>query len=250
MRFSVCIDALFRDRTQEEALEAVKAAGFDRFEFWGWWNRDLDSLHAKARTLGLSCAALCTRFVSLTDPAQRDAYLAGLNESIQVAKKMEAPILISQVGQDTGARRSFQHASVLAGLKAAVPLLEERGITLAIEPLNGKVDHIGVFLESSDEGFEIIRQTGSDRVKLLFDIYHQQITEGDIIHRIGANLDSIAHFHTAGVPGRHELDQGELNYPAIFTALDSWGYRGFVGLEYFPSQDVMAGLKTLPGRTL
>ncbi|MDR0670233.1 MAG: TIM barrel protein [Treponema sp.] len=250
MRFSVCIDALFRDRTQEEALEAVKAAGFDSFEFWAWWNRDLDSLRAKARNLGLSCAALCTRFVSLTDPAQRDAYLAGLNESIAAAKKLGAPILISQVGQDTGARRNFQRASVVAGLKAAAPLLEESGLTLAIEPLNGRVDHIGVFLQSSDEGFEIIRRTGSGSVKLLFDIYHQQITEGDILRRIGANLDSIAHFHAAGVPGRHELDQGELNYPAIFKALDGWAYRGLVGLEYFPSHDLMTGLKNLPGRAV
>jgi hydroxypyruvate isomerase len=245
MRFSICIDALFQGRSQEEALEAVKTAGFDHFEFWGWWNRDPEALGAKARSLGLSCRTFCTSMVSLTDPAQRDNYLAGLKESIAVAKKLGAPILISQVGQDTGARRSFQFMSVVAGLKAAAPLLEESGVTLAIEPLNGRVDHIGVFLESSDEGFEIVRLVGSDRVKLLFDIYHQQITEGDIIRRIDANLDSIAHFHAAGTPGRHELDRGELNYPAIFEALDRRGYGGFVGLEYFPSRDVMEGLEKL-----
>lgn len=245
MRFSVCIDILFRDRSQEDALEAVQAAGFDSFEFWGWWNRDLDSLSAKAGSLGLSCAALCTRFASLTDPAQREVYLAGLKESIVVAQKLGAKILISQVGQDTGARRSFQRTSVVTGLRAAAPLLEEGGITLAIEPLNGRVDHIGVFLESSDEGFDIIRQVASERVKLLFDIYHQQITEGDIIRRIGANLDSIAHFHAAGVPGRHELDQGELNYPAIFKVLNERGYRGFMGLEYIPTADTLEGLTKL-----
>jgi hydroxypyruvate isomerase len=250
MRFSVCIDALFRDRTREEALEAVKAAGFDTFEFWDWWDHDLDSLCAKARRLGLSCAALCTRFISLTDPAQRDAYLAGLKESIGAAKKLGAQVLISQVGQDTGARRSFQRGSVVAGLKAAVPLLEEGGLTLAIEPLNGRVDHIGVFLESSDEGFEMIRQVNSGSVKLLFDIYHQQITEGNIISRITANLDSIAHFHAAGVPGRRELDSGELNYPAIFRALDGRGCRAFMGLEYFPSADALEGLKKLRGPVL
>ncbi|MDR2786082.1 MAG: TIM barrel protein [Treponema sp.] len=246
MQFSVCIDALFRGRSQEEALEALKAAGFQAFEFWGWWDRNLDDLCAKARALGLSCAALCTRFISLTDPAQRNAYLAGLGETIEAAKKTGAKIIISQLGNDTGCRRDFQHRSIVAGLKAAVPLLEENnGITLAIEPLNGRVDHIGTYLESSDEGFEIVREVGSARVKLLFDIYHQQISEGDIISRIGANINSIAHVHAAGVPGRHELDQGELNYPAIFKVLDQKGYRGFVGLEYFPSQDVMSGLEKL-----
>jgi hydroxypyruvate isomerase len=245
MQFSVCIDALFRDRSQEEALEALKAAGFPAFEFWGWWDRDLEGLCAKARALGLSCAALCTRFIDLTDPPRRDAYLAGLGETIGAAKKAGAGIIISQLGNDTGRRRDFQHRSIVAGLLAAVPLLEESGLTLAVEPLNGRVDHRGTYLESSDEGFEIVREVGSGRVKLLFDFYHQQITEGDIISRINANLDSIVHFHAAGPPGRHELDQGELNYPAIFEALDRRGYQGFVGLEYFPSRDVIEGLEKL-----
>jgi hydroxypyruvate isomerase len=247
MQFSVCIDAVFRGRLQEEALDAVKVAGFRAFEFWHWWDRDLEGLCTKARALGLSCAALCTRSVSLTDPAQRDSYLAELKESIGAAKKTGANIIISQLGNDTGERRDFQRRSILAGLKAAVPLLEEGDVTLAIEPLNGRVDHIGVFLESSDEGFEIVRESGGGRVKLLFDIYHQQITEGDIISRITNNLDSIVHFHAAGTPGRHELDQGELNYPAIFKVLDERGYRGFMGLEYFPSRDVMVGLEKLRG---
>jgi hydroxypyruvate isomerase len=242
MQFSVCIDALFRGRPQEEALEAVKAAGYDRYEFWGWWDRDLEGLRTKAQNLGLTCHTFCTRSISLTDSAQRDRYLGGLKESIGVAKKLGAAFLISQLGQDTGARRSFQHKSAVAGLKAALPLLEESGITLAIEPLNGRVDHAGVFLESSDEGFDIVREVASDRVKLLFDIYHQQISEGDIISRINANLDHIIHFHAAGVPGRHELDRGELRYPAIFKALDERGYRGYTGLEYFPTAGTTAGV--------
>jgi hydroxypyruvate isomerase len=245
MQFSVCIDALFRGRTQEAALEALGAAGFSAFEFWGWWDRDLDGLCARARALGLSCVALCTRPIALSDPARREDYLTGLGDSIGVAKKTGAKIVISQLGNDTGYRRDFQHRSIVAGLKAALPLLEESGLTLAIEPLNGRVDHRGTYLESSDEGFEIIREVGSDRVKLLFDIYHQQITEGDIIRRIDANLDSIVHFHAAGTPGRHELDRGELNYPAIFEILDRRGYGGFVGLEYFPSGDVIEGLEKL-----
>jgi hydroxypyruvate isomerase len=245
MRFSVCIDALFRGRPQEEALEAVKAAGFDTFEFWGWWDRDLEALGAKARSLGLSCHTFCTRFISLTDPAQRDTYLAGLRDSILVAKKLGAGFIISQLGNDTGCRRDFQRRSIVAGLKAAAPLLEESGLTLAIEPLNGRLDHQGTYLEFSDEGFEIVREVGSEGVRLLFDIYHQQISEGDIIRRIDANLEYIVHFHAAGVPGRHELDRGELNYPAIFKFLDERGYRGFTGLEYFPAADAVEGLEKL-----
>jgi hydroxypyruvate isomerase len=243
MEFSVCIDAVFRGLDQNAALEAVKAAGFGYYEFWGWWNRDLDSLKAKAGSLDLRCAALCTRFISLTDPARREAYLEGLGESVKAAKKMGAGILISQVGEDTGAVRAYQHRSAVAGLRAAVPLLEESGITLVIEPLNGKIDHPGVFLESSGEGFELVEEAGSPMIKLLFDIYHQQITEGDVVRRISANVDKIGHLHTAGNPGRHELYSGELNYPWIFRAVEEAGYRGFAGIEYNSRENAAAGLR-------
>jgi hydroxypyruvate isomerase len=243
MEYSVCIDAVFRGLDQESALEGVKAAGFGYYEFWGWWNRDLDSLKAKADSLGLRCAAFCTRFISLTDPARREAYLEGLRESIGAAKKMGVKILISQVGEDTGAVRAFQHRSAAQGLKAAVPLLEESGVTLVIEPLNGKIDHPGVFLESSDEGFELVDQAGSPMIKLLFDIYHQQITEGDLTRRMGANIGKIGHLHAAGNPGRHELYTGELNYPWIFKTLEEAGYRGFAGIEYNSQGDALAGLR-------
>jgi hydroxypyruvate isomerase len=245
MNFSVCIDAVFRGADGPDALEQVKDCGFNGFEFWGWWNRDLDALQKKALALGLNCVAFCQRFITLTDPTQRDAYLATLKESIAAAKKMGTRLLISQVGNDTGAVREFQHRSVVAGLRAAAPLLEESGITLLIEPLNGRVNHTGTYLESSDEGFAIIDEVGSSNVKLLFDIYHQQVTEGDVIRRLTANIDRIGHFHCAGNPGRNELDQGELHYPAIFEAIAATGYTGYVGLEYFPLGDAAASLKRL-----
>ncbi|GHT69093.1 hydroxypyruvate isomerase [Spirochaetia bacterium] len=247
MRFSVCIDAVFKGLDQDAALEGVKAAGFLAYEFWGWWDRDIEGLRKKADALGLSCAAFCTRFISLTDPGLRPAYLEGLRESIAVAKKLGNKILISQVGSDTGAVRTFQHKSAIAGLRAAAPLLEESGVTLLIEPLNGRIDHIGTFLESSDEGFELVEEAGSKNIKLLFDIYHQQITEGDIIRRVTANISRIGHLHTAGTPGRHELFTGELDYRNIFKAIDKAGYSGFTGLEYFPQEDAVTGLKQIRG---
>jgi hydroxypyruvate isomerase len=245
VQFSVCIDAVFKDLDQDAALEKVKAAGFTAYEFWPWWDRDIAGLAEKADALGLVCTAFCTRFISLTDPGQRPAYLEGLKESIAAAKKLGSHLLISQVGNDTGAVRTFQHKSAAAGLKAAVPLLEESGVTLIIEPLNGKVNHPGTFLESSDEGFELVEESGSKNIKLLFDIYHQQITEGDIIRHVTANISRIGHFHAAGCPGRHELFTGELDYRNIFRAIDEAGYSGFTGLEYFPEGDAIPGLKQI-----
>jgi hydroxypyruvate isomerase len=247
VKFSICIDAVFSGMDVRIALAQTRELGFRYYEFWGWWDKDIDAL--KGATGGvrgaLSCVAFCTRFLNLTEPEQRGAYLVGLEESIGVAEKLGCTSLISQVGTDTGAARGFQRESVIAGIKAAVPLLEAHGITLLIEPLNGRVDHKGTFLESSDEALSILDAVGSERVKLLFDIYHQQISEGDVIRRIKSGVRHIGHFHAAGNPGRHELDRGELNYPAIFEAIDATGYIGLIGLEYQPEKDVIQGLKRL-----
>ncbi|MBR5261383.1 MAG: TIM barrel protein, partial [Oscillospiraceae bacterium] len=103
-------------------------------------------------------------------------------------------------------------------------------------PLNVKVDHPGYYLTSSAEAFELVREAGSPNVKVVFDIYHQQISEGNIIPNIRKNIGLIGHFHAADNPGRMEPGTGELNYRKIFAEIDSLGYRGFVGLEYKPSK--------------
>ena len=111
-----------------------------------------------------------------------------------------------------------------------------------IEPLNTKVDHPGYYLTSSAEAFEIVREVGSPNVKVVFDIYHQQISEGNIIPNITKNLDGIAHLHAAGHPGRNDLQFGENDYKNIFAAVDNAGYTGACGLEYRPLCDPEASL--------
>jgi hydroxypyruvate isomerase len=245
MNFSVCVDSVFTGVEMNSALEQVKACGFGFFEFWGWKNRDLEAIKKRADALGLSCGSICTSSFRRNDPASREEFLAGLKESIPAARKLGAKFLITQSGEDTGAVRPFQHKSIVAGLKAAAQVLKGTGITLLLEPLNTKVDHKGCYLESSGEGFEIIDETASKSVRLLFDIYHQQISEGDVIRRITDNLDKIGYVHAAGNPGRHELDSGELDYIRIFKAMEAAGYNGNAGLEYFPLGDPAGSLKKL-----
>ena len=245
MNFSICIDSIFKGMDSLDALDELKNAGFGVFEFWHWKTRDMNALAKKAGDLGLICAGLCTSSFSLTDPAERGTFISCLKESIDQAKKIGAKSLITQSGKKTGAERSFQRQAIIDGLKAAAPMLEDAGITLLLEPLNAKIDHPGIFLESSDEGFEILKNVGSPNVKLLFDIYHQQITEGDIIRRITSHINEIGHIHCAGNPGRHELDSGELDYRRIFRAIEEAGYRGYAGIEYFPAEPAARGLKSL-----
>ena len=124
-------------------------------------------------------------------------------------------------------------------------MLETAGRTLVIEPLNELVDHAGYYLIRSDEAFEIVEEVGSSNVKVVFDIYHQQISEGHLIRNIIQNIDKIGHFHAAGNPGRNELTRGEIHYPQVFEAIQSTNYEGYVGLEYWPVEPALEGLKTV-----
>lgn len=245
MIFSVCLETLFRGMDPTASMPLVRKAGLNAIEFWSWWNKDLVRMKKDKEALGLEVAAFCTRFVSLVDDSRHAEYLTGLKESVAAARDLGCSTLISTVGQDTELGRDLQHANLVKGLKACLPVLEEAGVTLVIEPLNLLVDHMGYYLSSSDEAFQIIDEVGSPSVKVLFDIYHQQITEGHLISRISRNIHKIGHFHAAGNPGRHELDLGEINYPAVFKAIDDLGYKGYVGLEYVPTGDPVTGLAKL-----
>lgn len=232
---SVCIDAVFEGKLYNEACASVKRAGISAIEFWGWWDCDLEALQAAQKTNGLDISACCTKFISLVDPDLRDDYLDGLEESIAAAQWLGTKILISQVGDfQVGVPREEQKQSLIDGLKEAAPMLENAGITLVIEPLNELVDHEGYFLIRSDEAFEIVDAVASPNIKVIFDIYHQQISEGHLIKNIVSNIDKIGHFHAAGNPGRHELQNGEINYPAVFKAIQDTDFEGYVGLEYWP----------------
>ena len=245
MKYSVCIDALYHGRDFLEGMREVREAGIGAFEFWSWWDKDVPGIAAEKERLGLEVAAICTKFTSLVDPAGHEAYLAGLRESIEAAKRLGCRRLISQVGADTGGDRAKQHRALCEWTKRSALTLEGTDMTLLLEPLNTAVDHKGYYLSSSGEAFALIEEVGSDRVKVLFDIYHQQITEGSIIRNIRENISKIGHFHAAGCPGRHELDTGELNYPNIFRAIRETGYRGYMGLEYFPEKPALEGLKKI-----
>ena len=107
-------------------------------------------------------------------------------------------------------------------------------MTIMLEPLNVLVNHPGYYLVTAGEGFDIVREVDHPLVKIVYDIYHQQVSEGNIIPSVTKNLDCIAHLHSAGHPGRHELQYGESDYKVIFDAIDKAGYTGACGLEYSP----------------
>jgi hydroxypyruvate isomerase len=250
MKFSVCIDAVYNKRDFIESMKSVKNTGINAFEFWAWWNKDLDAIKKAKEETGLELSAFCTTFVSLVDETKRQEYIEGLKESVEKAKFLGCSRLISQVGNElTEISRKEQHKSIVEGLKQSAPILEKEDITLVVEPLNILVNHKGYYLYSSDEAFEIVDEVGSPNIKILFDIYHQQIMEGNLISSIIGNIDKIGHFHAAGNPGRHELDKGEIKYSNIFREIDQTNFDGYIGLEYFPIEEPEDGLKKLAERS-
>ena len=130
------------------------------------------------------------------------------------------------------------------GIKQLMPQAEKLGITVCMELLNSKRDHDDYQCDHTSWGVELVKEVGSDRFKLLYDIYHMQIMEGDVIATIQENIDYIGHFHTGGVPGRNEIDETqELNYRRICEAIVETGYDGYLGQEFIPKRDPIASLK-------
>jgi len=130
------------------------------------------------------------------------------------------------------------------GLKRLMPIAEKHKVTLVMELLNSKVDHADYQCDHTGWGVDLCKAVGSDRFKLLYDIYHMQIMEGDVIATIKKSAPYIAHYHTGGVPGRHEIDETqEVFYPAIMRAIAETGYKGFVAQEFIPKKDPLTSLK-------
>jgi hydroxypyruvate isomerase len=245
LSFSACIEMLFRDRPFLDRIDAVAEAGLKAFEFWGWKDKDLEAIKERAGRHGLQIATfvLDTRG-AMVDGSKKADFLDGLKASLEAARRMGVRTLLCTVGQEIrGVERAQQHAAIVEKLKAGAPLLEDAGVTAVVEPLNVLVDHRGYYLSTSAEGLEIIDEVGSPNVRLLFDVYHQQITEGNVTQNLTSHIDRIGYIHVADVPGRHEPGTGELNYANILRAIEGAGYRGFIGLEYVPLGDATQSLR-------
>ncbi|MBP3699607.1 MAG: TIM barrel protein [Oscillospiraceae bacterium] len=246
MKLCVPIPCFFPSASSEEVCAAIRAVadlGYDTVELYDWRMLKPDDVRDVLIETGVELRSILVPENRLTAPACRELWLSSLQMTCEAAVRLGVKHAITQVGNDTGAPRAHQHDVIVQTLKAAKPILEYYGVTVMPEPLNVKVNHPGYYLTKAEEAFDVVREVDSPYVKVIYDIYHQQITEGDIIPTVTANLDCIAHLHAAGHPGRHELWEGELNYRYIFDVLDRVGYTGACGLEYAPMGDPAESLR-------
>ena len=170
-----------------------------------------------------------------------DEILLNLDRAVQY----QIPNLIVFSGNRRGLSDEEGAANTIAGLSRVASAAESKGVTLVLELLNSRVDHTDYQCDHTEWGVKVIKAVASPRVKLLYDIYHMQIMEGDIIRTLRANIDHIGHIHTAGNPGRNDMDAvQELNYPPIFRAIKESSYSGYVGHEFIPKGDVYDAIRS------
>lgn len=178
------------------------------------------------------------------DPKNHLRLQDDLGPVLEKAHNYNIPIVLAFVGdRELGINDEQALLNSVEGLQGVKKMIEDSGVLYTPELLNSKVDHKGYQCDHANWGFSLIRQLDSPAIKLLYDIYHAQIMEGDIIRTISENISLIGHFHTAGVPGRNDIDDTqELYYPAICRLLNDVGYQGFLGQEFIPKGDVFAAL--------
>lgn len=198
---------------------------------------------------GLTCAVLGGADIvhGLNRAGNHPRILKQLREGIEFAAAEGVPNVICMAGNRTIKGQTITDEEGLEvcaqGLKQIVGFAEEKQVTLVMEGLNSKVDHKDYMYDRTPWGVALCKKVGSPRFKLLYDIYHMQIMEGDIIRTLRQYKDYIAHYHTGGNPGRNEIDETqELNYPAICRAIVGTGFQGYLAQEFIPKRDPLTSL--------
>ncbi|MHB1457663.1 MAG: hydroxypyruvate isomerase family protein [Armatimonadota bacterium] len=253
MKVDVCLESVFTDLPYDQRIVKIAEAGFSMVEFWfhdaTFFNGDCVKSQAKdpllLRKVCKETGVKINNMVlnapdgsfggSPVNKGDLNRYLDRLDEVIAFSRMIGCNKAITCSGNvDCTLTRTQMRGNLEKAFSQAAEIAEKQDFTLLVEPLNTLVDHEGYFLDSSHEAAEIVREINRPSLKLLYDVYHMQIMEGNIIANITEKIDIIGHFHSAGIPGRGEITKGELNYAEVMRAINSLGYKGAFGLEYFP----------------
>lgn len=236
-KFSLCIEPVLTELDFYDRIKVAAELGLDAIEFWDPEGKDIAKIDRLASENKIAVAICCIKGAwtkRMNFPAPQ--VVKNLTESIKIAKEMGCNSLIGLSGDIEG-KVDSQKNILIENLKRVADILVKENVTLNLEALNSLVDHKGYYLDSSYLAFEIVKAVGCDNIKILYDVYHMQIMEGNIIENVKNNIDFIGHFHSAGVPGRHEQFNGENDYNNILKVVNESGYNRFFGLEYWPTYD-------------
>lgn len=242
MKLSLCIEPVLTDLDFYDRIKAAADLGYDAVEFWALEGRDVNRIGRLAAENRIAVSICCIKdswSCKMNSPV--NDIINNLTESIKLIKDMGCNSLIVLSG-DTDGEGDAQKNTLVENLKRIADIVVKEDVTINLEALNSLVDHKGYYVDSSGLGFDILKSVGCSHIRLLYDVYHMQIMEGNIINNVTKNIEHIGHFHSAGVPGRHELFDGEINYRKVISEIEAAGYDRYFGLEYWPTYDHMKSL--------
>ena len=249
MKISVCIDMMFSHVDFYQKFEKVKNCGINTVEFWKWSNKDIDKILSKNMDVSIFNLDSTDEALSydlsrgIINAGRVDDFMKALKESTPIYKKLSAKAMIVLIGENA----PYSEENCLKCLKAAIPYLEENGINLIIEPLND-IDRKNYSMPYASPVLSLIKKLNSKNVKMLYDIYHQNMMGDFNIDEIKENIEYIGHFHVADAPGRHEPGTAKVDYVNIINAINALNYDGYIGLEYRatkPDEETFGFLKEI-----
>jgi hydroxypyruvate isomerase len=244
---------MFREHAGEDLvgqLEFMAAEGFTALEDNGLRGRpvaDQERIGRALERLGMRMGVFVAHAINWNEPTlttepHREVFLKELRESVEIAKRVNAKWMTVVPGHvDRRPHLDYQTATVVETLKRGAQVLEPHGLIMVLEPLNTLRNHPGMFLTTSPQAYLVCKAVGSPSCKVLFDIYHQQITEGNLIPNITTAWDEIAYFQAGDNPGRNEPGTGEINYRNVFKHIHQKGFQGVVGMEHGNSSKTREG---------
>ncbi len=246
-KLSVMLWTVFENLSFEQRLEKVAEAGYKNVELVGeyqkWSEEDFRRGNAKRRELGITFDTTAGLPHGVADPKSREAFLGDLRKELQVMEKIECPAVIVMSGNSVaGLSHEAMHESCVEGLKRATEVVEGKNLRLLLENIDPE-ENPKYFLTSVAEGFEIVRKVNHPQVRFLYDFFHEQISEGNLIEKLEKNIDYVGLVHVADVPGRHEPGTGEINYENIFKKLGQLRYDRYAAMEFLPTGEPVASLR-------
>jgi hydroxypyruvate isomerase len=242
-KFAVNIEMWWKKLPFLERIQKTADLGFPAVEFWPFENKDQNAVAETCEKLGIEIAQFTAWGFKphLNDPKNEGDFLKTIEQACQVAHKWKCRKMTVVAGDNTpGMSQEEMHEQVIKALKKAAPIVEAEKVMIILEPMNGRVDHPGHCLYGSVDAVKICRAVGSPMVKINWDLYHMQITEGDLCGRLKDGFDQVGYLQLADHPGRHEPGTGEIHYNRVLRQAYELGYRDLVGLELNPTDELKA----------
>jgi hydroxypyruvate isomerase len=247
MKLSACIEWLFAAECPEFAqrIYAARDAGLAAVEFHLWRDKPLEAIRRALDDTGLTLSAIVVEpRCRLADPSSHPAFREAFAATLKTAELLGANYIIPSVGLALpGVAIETQRASIASAVREAVALAENSDVKLLLEPVNSRIDHPGMYLDSTREGLNVIEAVGAENLKLLFDVYHSA-TMGEALESLfEGRVDLLGYVQVADSPGRHEPGTGSIDWPRYGKYLKTLGYQGPIGLEYKPSEGTLKSLE-------